>query len=341
MQNKEYWGKRFTLLEQKMHNKSAYDFKKISGIYREASNDINKIVNAFIGKVARDNKITPQQARQMLTEAEMREFKSLVKDYTTLLKKSGANSRLINRTKILGARQKISQLESIQAEIELRLNNMLLGVTDEVGKSIASSFIEAYERTAFEISKGTTLGINFGGVNSKKLNMLLTTPWTDDGKTFVMRFGEDATKIVNGVQKTLAKMCLNGDNPHKYLPEIAKTLDNDKVRAGKILFTENAYFTERAKDEVYQELEIDKYRFIATLDEKTCSICGGLDGQVFDIKDKIIGVNAPVMHPLCRCTTTPYVEDFIKSERIYRDKHKNVGYVDNSMTFEEWKNKFL
>ena len=36
----------------------------------------------------------------------------------------------------------------------------------------------------------------------------------------------------------------------------------------------------------YEELDIEKYRFIATLDKRTCMHCAKLDNQVFNVKDR-------------------------------------------------------
>ena len=42
---------------------------------------------------------------------------------------------------------------------------------------------------------------------------------------------------------------------------------------------------------------IDKYEFLATLDSRTCSVCGKLDGKVFKLTEAKVGVNYPPLHP--------------------------------------------
>jgi len=48
---------------------------------------------------------------------------------------------------------------------------------------------------------------------------------------------------------------------------------------------------------------------LATLDERTCDVCGPMDGQIFDLKEFEMGLNAPPLHPNCRCTTVSYFND--------------------------------
>lgn len=95
----------------------------------------------------------------------------------------------------------------------------------------------------------------------------------------------------------------------------------------------------------YKECGIQKYRYLATLDLKTCTrCCRPLDGKTFNIKDKQIGVNCPPMHPWCRCTITSVVdEEYLKQmKRIARDPAtgKNMK-VPATMTYEEWYKKYV
>lgn len=83
---------------------------------------------------------------------------------------------------------------------------------------------------------------------------------------------------------------------------------------------------------------IDQYTFMATLDTKTCSRCGNLDGNIFGIKDKKTGTNYPLIHPGCRCTTTPYFNGMpAETTRWARNPKTGKGeYIDN-ISFNEWK----
>ena len=70
-----------------------------------------------------------------------------------------------------------------------------------------------------------------------------------------------------------------------------------------------------------------KYEYLATLDSRTCVVCGGDDGKLFrSLKD------SPSLprHRGCRCVIVPWFgED--GGTRSSRD-----GYVDSKVTFEEW-----
>ena len=59
----------------------------------------------------------------------------------------------------------------------------------------------------------------------------------------------------------------------------------------------------------YEEADIDKYEFMATLDQRTSEACQDLDGRVFAVKDAKPGKNMPPMHPYCRSTTVVHFDD--------------------------------
>ena len=89
----------------------------------------------------------------------------------------------------------------------------------------------------------------------------------------------------------------------------------------------------------YKESGIAQYRFLATLDNRTCPQCGKLDGKIFPVKQAKVGVNYPPMHKGCRCTTIACFseKEFVNTTRIARDPKTGHNYsVPASTTYEEW-----
>lgn len=80
---------------------------------------------------------------------------------------------------------------------------------------------------------------------------------------------------------------------------------------------------------------------LATLDRRTCEICGSQDTNHYEIKDAKIGINMPPFHPNCRCTTTVYFEDDdLPGERMMRDD-KGKSVKTDYMSYDEWKKKYV
>ncbi len=109
--------------------------------------------------------------------------------------------------------------------------------------------------------------------------------------------------------------------------------------ARRIVRTESAYVANAAQAKAYDEAGIDRYRFVATLDSRTCECCGALDGKVFELAKAKPGTNYPPMHPFCRSTTIADFgdEELAGLERRAKDKDGNTVKVPADMTYEQWK----
>lgn len=113
--------------------------------------------------------------------------------------------------------------------------------------------------------------------------------------------------------------------------------------ARRIVRTESAYVANAAQAKAYGEAGIERYRFVATLDSRTCECCAALDGRVFELANAKPGTKYPPMHPFCRSTTiADFGDDELKGlERLAKDKDGNTVRVPAGMTYEEWHREFV
>ena len=105
--------------------------------------------------------------------------------------------------------------------------------------------------------------------------------------------------------------------------------------------TESAYFGSAAQKDCFNDLDVEKFEIVATLDSHTSDICQQMDGQVFDMKDFEAGVTAPPFHVWCRSCTCPWFEDNDDGQRAARDADGQTYYVPADMKYEDWKNSFV
>lgn len=113
--------------------------------------------------------------------------------------------------------------------------------------------------------------------------------------------------------------------------------------ARRLVRTESAYVANAAQSRAYDEAGIERYRFVATLDSRTCECCAALDGKVFELANAKPGTNYPPMHPFCRSTTIADFgeEELAGLERRARDKDGNTVRVPADMTYENWHREFV
>lgn len=196
---------------------------------------------------------------------------------------------------------------------------------------------EAYLRTTFEIQRTMHVGFEVGGISERMVNKAVSGQFGYTNATYMT-----ARAVGDKLETALFEGLLKGENLNNIGMELAKVSDVVPWKAKGIARTAVTEIANDTEIETLKENGIKKYRYLATLDETTCPICGGIDNEVFDIEDKKTGVNCPPMHPNCRCTTTvAFTETALKNAtRSAKDKNKKWVKVPSGMNYSQWKEKF-
>lgn len=198
-----------------------------------------------------------------------------------------------------------------------------------------------YTHTAFEVQKGVGLGWDITGLDQKKLETLLSKPWTTDGRTFSDRIWFKKQELVDSLQKELVQGLLRGDSPQKITDAIQKKFKVSRYQAARLVNTETSYFNALAAKETYKELGVKNVEILETLDSITCAFCASMDRKVVPMSEFQPGVTVPPFHPHCRGTTVPAIDEKYMGERAARDQDGKVYYVPGNMSYSEWKKTFV
>ena len=343
MNNGDYWKIRFGQLEAVQNQKGADAYAEIEKIYKQAQKEIEGKTNTWYQRFATNNGISMVEARKMLSGTDLKEFKWDVKDY---IKYGQDNALMGGWTKELenaSAKFHISRLEALKMHTQHSLEVMFekqLGITTGTMTDI---FESGYYHTAYELQKGFGIGWDIVGLDQAHIGMLLSKPWAADGKNFSERIWSNKQKLISEIHNELTRNVMLGQDPQKAIDAITKKMSASKHNAGRLVMTEEAYFSSAAQKECFNELGVEEYEIVATLDSHTSDICQSLDGQVFPMKDFEPGVTAPPFHVYCRSTTVPHFdEDFGQAgERAARGEDGKTYYVPADMTYEEWKKTFV
>ncbi|WP_419492258.1 polymorphic toxin type 50 domain-containing protein [Agathobaculum sp.] len=180
----------------------------------------------------------------------------------------------------------------------------------------------------------------FARIDPQTVEKILAVPWL--GSEFSSRIWADKDKLLRELTQTLSRGLVRGDSLDRMTKEFAKRMSVSESRAAVLIHTESAHIAAEASMKGYRETGVKEYRFLATLQLKTCSICGMLDGRVFKFSERETGVNFPPMHPQCHCTYTGVTEFNIGDKRAARDPVTGKsGTVPKNMTWEEWHKKYV
>ncbi|MBH7818108.1 polymorphic toxin type 50 domain-containing protein, partial [Clostridioides difficile] len=195
--------------------------------------------------------------------------------------------------------------------------------------------------TAFNVQQGVNVGWSLMSLDTNRINKVISKPWTSDGLNFSERiWGKHRPALINELHTKLTQSIIRGENPKNLVNDFAKSFNVSKSQAKNLIMTESAFFASASRKDCFNDLDVEKYEIIATLDLRTSNICRELDGKVFDMKDYQVGITAPPFHCRCRTTTAPWFEDE-EGYRAAKGEDGKTYYVPSSMKYNEWYEKYV
>ena len=342
MTNAEYWKQRFTQLEAAQNRKGAVAYLEIEKQYKAAQNELEAQIARWYQRFADSNGISLAQAKQWLKGWDLAEFKWDVKEYIKYGKENAINGAWMQELENASSKFHISRLEALQIQTQNSLETMFAQQLGTMKKALSDVYASGYYHTAYTVQQGFGLGWDIAGLDQAQIEKVLSKPWAVDGYNFSTRIWNSKTKLIGEIHNELSKNLLTGADPQKAIDSLAKKMGTSKSNAGRLVMTEQAYFSSAAQKDCFNDLDVEEYEIVATLDSHTSDICRSLDGKVFKMSDYKPGVTAPPFHVYCRSTTAPHFKDnFDAGERAARGTDGKTYYVPDDVTYSEWKRAFV
>lgn len=334
MNNVEYWTERSLMQEKRSRQQGDRLLSNLKKEYVEAQKNLQEQMNAWYEEYADEKGISIAQAKKKLTVKEYRDHCETVEQFIEKAKTGDPKYDDILRRRYIASR--VSRLQALQDQVSIQLE--LLGKSQDMKtfKLLQEVYKDTFTYTAQTVSRG--IRGRFDRLDTKAIERIYQTPWSD--KSFSERIWGNNKKLVSEVRHILAQGAVQGSSIEKMSRQLTQRMKVDYNRAECLIRTETAYIREQATADSYTELGIEQYEYLATLDNRTSAVCRSLDKKVFTMKERMIGVNYPPMHPRCRSTTIPYFpEDSILTRgetRAARDENDKTVQVDARMDYETW-----
>ncbi|MGS2498863.1 minor capsid protein [Clostridioides difficile] len=341
MKHKDYWRKRFEQLEEAQNNKSVKYYLELEKQYKLAMNSIEKDILAWYNRFAKNEGISLLEAKKLLNTRELEEFKWSVEEYIRHGKENAINQKWMKELENASARVHITRLEALKLQIQQQVEVLYGNELDGIDKLMRDIYTSGYYHTAFNVQQGVNVGWSLMSLDTNRINKVISKPWTSDGLNFSERiWGKHRPALVNELHTKLTQSIIRGENPKKLVNDFAKRFKVSKSQAKNLIMTESAFFASASRKDCFNDLDVEKYEIIATLDLRTSNICRELDGKIFDMKDYQVGITAPPFHCRCRTTTAPWFEDE-EGYRAARGEDGKTYYVPSSMKYNEWYEKYV
>ena len=159
----------------------------------------------------------------------------------------------------------ISRLEALKMHTQHSLEVMFAKQHGITSGAMAGILKSGYYHTAYELQKGFGIGWDIAGLDQGHIEKLLSKPWAADGKNFSERIWGNKQKFISEIHNELTRNIMLGKDPQKAIDAIAKKMNTSKRNAGRLVMTEEAYFSSAAQKECFNDLDVEKYEIVATI----------------------------------------------------------------------------
>lgn len=207
---------------------------------------------------------------------------------------------------------KLDKYYQMQAQLNKRLQKLGDKQCNIMSKEFEAEYNHIYN--ALSIDKNETAiqamisDAAFAQIDEKAAEKVAQEIWCSDGKSWSDRVWDN----VNDLQQTLNDNLIDCIVAGKKSTELKKSLmDRFSVsyhRAETLTRTEIAHIETQAAAQRYKDYGLTKYEFLGRDEHDIGCDCKKLNGKVFYYSEMKTGVNAPPMHPNCRCCIIPVVD---------------------------------
>ena len=289
LSNKSYWLKRSEELDKVAKKVEKEVMKELSALYRDAFRSIEKEVNDFMMKYAEDHKLDYTTVTQMLTPIDLAEYNEKIQELHAMYRDTKSEHIKIEIDR-LNARAKITRLQALQDAINVELTK----VTHEYQMTLEDTLIGLFTDQYREVSE--LMGVMAPVINREAIKTIIEYPYA--GKMFSDRIWDNKDALVRHIHQNLTVGIIRGDSVQKMARQLKKDLNVLYYQAERLVRTETNYAMNQAHLKGYEDSEVvEKYEFLAAHDNRTSKLCRDQDGKTHKLKDAVVGVNYPPLHP--------------------------------------------
>ena len=244
----------------------------------------------------------------------------------------------------LAEMQKYDRLRKMQKDLDAAILELSRTQAKEVQSLLFEVYSEGYDRMGWLAEQATGINLRWYVLPKDYIKKAIQNPVS--GLTLNEILEKNRQEILWRIRQEVTQGLIRGESYFKTADRLKAALEDNYVKATRIVWTESHRCKEQAQLEAMQKLQEKgveaKRRWVATLDEKTRDTHRALDGQTED-KDGYFHIRGlrtkgPGMFGVasedcnCRCTTIFVFEGSEPQTRMIQGKG-----ISNYITYSEWK----
>lgn len=333
MQSVDYWIQRALQREADAFQSTSATVNRLRSIYDNAAARLVRVANNIFANYSKSAGVTPEAATQLLSVQETAETLAVLREEYS---KTGSIEALAKLSAPAYA-YRISRAQAMRKAIDAETTALAEQEEQTGAKQLVKAYDDAYYKTMHDTAQAAEQDIAFSPLPQRAVTEALENKWK--GENYSDRVWKNTKLVAQEAGRIIDEGISSGASVAQMSHDIKDLFNVASYASERLVRTEINRMHNDATIKSYKAMGVDDYTFLATLDARTCSVCGALDGKHFKVADAQTGVNLPPIHPNDRCTTVAYYPgDKITGTRIARNPETGKNYkVDRSMTYEQWR----
>lgn len=304
MNSETYWRNRERAWQEQQIKDDKKRMAEIEKRLRYAQDAIQKEIDSQWQNFSDGEKITISEAMKRADKMDVEAFARKAKEY---VKNKDFSKRANEELKLYNLTMRVNRLELLKANIGLELIKTFDSLEKYFSDELSQATLNELKRQAGILNPDASNDYYTRIVKSIVDGSLNVS----DFPTFSDNLWAYQSELKADLDKLLVRSITQGVNPKKLAPELSRLLtkkgrQNTRYNTQRLMITETTRVQTNAQRKSYEDNDIDNYEFIA--EPSACHVCKSLDGKIFKVKKMEPGMNAPNMHPYCKCSTAPYID---------------------------------
>ena len=261
-----YWAERMASAQNRLTDKNRRDIdKQIRKYYQSISKQIIADYEATLDKLLADLAKTVTGERTSLTPADL---------------------------------YKLDKYWEMQKQVQDNLTRLGNKQIATLTKSFKTEYWDSYRYFSLDGVKA------FSTIDDNAVEQVIKQIWCADGKSWSQRIWENTKALQQTLNDELVHCVVTGKSSSLLKKLLMERFSVSYNRADALVRTELAHIQTQAAQQRYKDYGIKEVEILVDKDERTCEICGKLQGKKYPVNAKL-----PIpAHPRCRCCAIPVVQ---------------------------------
>ena len=338
----EYWRKREERNLKRLKKEEKDWDSQIDQIYQRMISELDDEIALFYSRFANNAEMSMAEARKYLSKTDIDWYATRAKFYCELAAKDfaegtdkrasiyfsdEANEEMLR----YNATMRISRLEMLKSQMKLRILKAQSKAEETIDMALWQRTYDTFQHQA---------GILGNTVLDDVQPMVETIARSSfHGQEFSERiWGKQQTILQKQLDKALSECLILGKGASPFTRKLRKICNVSKYQAQRLMNTELARVQCQAEQEAYERCGFTDMVYL--VNPSCCPECRKHDGRHFPTRKMEQGVNAPPLHPNCRCFTAPWLkreDDGITDQDIEDFDEWSETYDQHGLSWEYWK----